>query len=87
VAHGTDVSRLLTAIPQALAKLPKVLETPAPSALLQSMGPEGLEIEAAVLIDDPVKLKGSTQSAMNLMLLQLLNEQGVSLSSVLPATS
>jgi hypothetical protein len=51
------------------------------------MGPEGLEIEAAVWIDDPVKLKGSTQSAMNLMLLQLLNEQGVSLSSVLPATS
>ena len=87
VAHGTDVPRLLTAIPQALAKLPKVLETPAPSALLQSMGPEGLEIEAAVWIDDPVKLKGSTQSAMNLMLLQLLNEQGVSLSSVLPATS
>jgi small-conductance mechanosensitive channel len=87
VAHGTDVPRLLTAIPQALAKLPKVLETPAPSALLQSMGPEGLEIEAAVWIDDPVKLKGGTQSAMNLMLLQLLNEQGVSLSSVLPATS
>ena len=87
VAHGTDVPRLLTAIPQALAKLPKVLETPAPSALLQSMGPEGLEIEAAVWIDDPVKLKGSTQSAMNLMLLQLLNEQDVSLSSVWPATS
>ena len=87
VAHGTDMPRLLKAIPQALAKLPKVLDTPAPSALLQSMGPEGLEIEAAVWIDDPVKLKGSTQSAMNLMLLQLLNEQDVSLSSVLPATS
>ena len=87
VAHGTDVPRLLTEIPQALAKLPGVLEKPSPSALLQGMGPEGLEIEASVWIDDPVKLKGSTQSAMNLMLLKLLNEQNVSLSSVLPTVS
>jgi hypothetical protein len=49
------------------------------------MGLEGLEIEAAVWIDDPVKLKSNSQSAMNLALLKLLNEQNVHLSSILPA--
>jgi hypothetical protein len=49
------------------------------------MGPEGLEIEAAVWIDDPMKFKSNTQSAMNLALLKLLNEQEVHLSSILPA--
>jgi small-conductance mechanosensitive channel len=85
VAHGTDVTRLLEAIPVVLATLPQVLEKPAPSALLLSMGLEGLEIEAAVWIDDPVKLKSNSQSAMNLALLKLLNEQNVHLSSILPA--
>jgi small-conductance mechanosensitive channel len=85
VAHGTDIQRLLEAIPPVLAALPQVLDTPAPSALLLSMGPEGLEIETAVWIDDPVKLRGSMQSAMNLALLKLLNEQKVNLSSILPA--
>jgi small-conductance mechanosensitive channel len=84
VAHGTDISRLLEAIPPVLAKLPQALEKPAPSALLLGMGPEGLEIEAAVWVDDPVKLRGSMQSAMNLALLALLNEHKVSLSSTLP---
>ena len=84
VAHATDITRLLEAIPPVLETLPQVLEAPAPSALLLSMGPEGLEIEAAVWIDDPVKLRGSMQSAMNLALLKLLNEHKVTLSSTLP---
>jgi small-conductance mechanosensitive channel len=79
VAHGTDITRLLEAIPPVLATLPQVLEAPAPSALLLSMGPEGLEIEVAVWINDPVKLRGSMQSAMNLALLKLLNEEKVNL--------
>jgi small-conductance mechanosensitive channel len=87
VAHGTDIPRLLEAIPPALAALPQVLDTPAPTALLLSMGPEGLEIEAAVWVDDPVKLRGSMQSTMNLALLKLLNEQKVNLSSILPAVT
>lgn len=87
VAHGTDVDRLLGAIPAVLAKLPQVLAHPAPSALLLSMGPEGLEIEAAVWIDDPFKLRSGVQSAMNRALLTLLNEQQVSLSSMLPTAT
>jgi small-conductance mechanosensitive channel len=85
LAHGTDIPRLLEAIPPALAALTQVLDTPAPTALLLSMGPEGLEVEAAVWVDDPVKLRGSMQSTMNLALLKLLNEQKVNLSSILPA--
>jgi small-conductance mechanosensitive channel len=84
VEHGTDVVKLLDAIPPALAKLARVIEHPAPSALLLGMGPEGLEIEAAVWIDDPAKGKSSVQSAMNLALLALLKEQQVALSSTLP---
>ncbi|MFM7760863.1 MAG: mechanosensitive ion channel family protein [Burkholderiaceae bacterium] len=87
VAHGADVERLLAAIPVALAKLPQVLATPAPSAHLLSMSIEGLEIEAAVWIDDPYKLRGSVQSAMNRTLLTLLNEQQVGLSSILPTVT
>lgn len=84
VGHGTDVVRLLEAIPPALAKLDRVIERPSPSALLLDMGPEGLEIEAAVWINDPAKGKSTVQSAMNLMLLSLLKEQQVTLSSSLP---
>jgi small-conductance mechanosensitive channel len=47
------------------------------------MGPEGLEIEASVWVDDPFKLRGGVQSAMNLALLALLKEQGVRLASIL----
>ncbi len=84
VLHGSDVVRLLEAIPAALGNLPRVLERPAPSALLLGMGPEGLEIEVAVWIDDPARGKASVQSAMNLRLLALLKEQQVSLASSLP---
>ena len=85
VAHGTDVNRLLAAIPPILAGLPSVLAHPQPSALLLSIGPEGLEIEASVWVDDPFRLRGGVQSAMNLALLALLKEQGVRLASVLPS--
>lgn len=85
VVHGSDVTRLLEAIPPLLATLPQVLKTPAPSALLLSMTSEGLEIEASVWIDDPIKFRSSVQSAMNLALLKLLNEQETHLSSTLPA--
>lgn len=86
VVHGTDISHLLAIIPPALAQLPKVLAEPAPSAMLLGMSPEGLEIEASVWVDDPFKLRGSVQSAMNLALLTLLNEQGVRLASTLPSS-
>ncbi len=84
VDHGTDVVRLLEAIPPVLARLPRVIERPAPSALLLSIGPEGLEIEAAVWIDDPARGKAAVQSAMNLALVALLKAQQVPLSSSLP---
>ena len=87
VAHDADVERLLAAIPAVLARLPQVLANPEPSAHLLSMSPEGLEIEAAVWVDDPYKLRGSVQSAMNRALLTLLHEQQVSLASILPAAT
>ncbi len=84
IEHGADVIRLLDAIPPALAKLERVLDRPAPTALLLGMGPDGLEIEAAVWIDDPARGKASVQSAMNLALLKLLKEHQVTLASSLP---
>ena len=84
VEHGTDIERLMDAIPHTLAKVVGVLERRAPTALLLDMGPEGLEIEAAVWIDDPARGKATVQSAMNLALLSLLKEQQVRLASSLP---
>ena len=84
IEHGADVIRLLDAIPPALAELERVLDRPAPTALLLGMGPDGLEIEAAVWIDDPARGKASVQSAMNLALLKLLKEHQVTLASSLP---
>jgi small-conductance mechanosensitive channel len=84
VHHDTDVVRLLEAIPPALAKLTRVIERPAPSALLLNIGPEWLEIEASVWIDDPAKGKSGVLSAMNLALMALLKEQQVALPSSLP---
>ncbi len=84
VGHGIDVIRLLDAIPPALTGLARVKQQPAPTALLLNMGPEGLEIEASVWIDDPARGKASVQSAMNLALLKLLKEHQVDLASSLP---
>lgn len=84
IEHGSDVVQLLDAIPAELAKLARVIPHPAPSAQLLGMGPEGLEIEAAVWINDPTTGKSAVQSAMNLQLLKLLKEQQVKLASSLP---
>jgi small-conductance mechanosensitive channel len=84
VSHGTDIVELLEAIPPELAKLARVIRHPAPSAQLLGIGPEGLEIEAAVWINDPATGKSAVQSAMNLLLLKLLKEQEVKLASLLP---
>ena len=75
----------MDAIPHTLAKVPQLLESRTPTALLLDMGPEGLEIEAAVWIDDPARGKATVQSAMNLALLNLLKEQQVRLASSLPS--
>lgn len=84
VEHGTDVVRLLEVITPALSKLERVIRQPAPSVLLLDIGPEGLEIEAAVWINDPENGKSAVQSALNLLLLKLLKEQRVNLASSLP---
>lgn len=84
VEHAADAQALLTAIPEAVHALPRVLQHPAPAALLNRVAPEGLEIEVAVWISDPENGKGPVLSALNLAVLHLLKSRQVKLASALP---
>lgn len=84
VDHAADAQALLTAIPEAVRILPRVLPQPAPAALLNRVAPEGLEIEVAVWIEDPENGRGPVLSALNLAVLKLLKSRQVKLSSTLP---
>ncbi len=85
VEHSADAHALLTAIPAAVHTLPRVLQHPAPAALLNRVAPEGLEIEVAVWIADPENGKGPVLSALNLAMLHLLKSRQVKLASALPS--
>ncbi len=84
VLQDTDLDALFAAALPVIAAVPRVLATPAPTALLLRFAPDGLELEFAFWIDDPEKGKSSVLSAVNLALLTILKERGVQLAAPLP---
>ncbi len=83
VTRDTDLAALFAAALPAVAAIPRVLATPAPTGLLLRFAPDGLELEFAFWIDDPENGKSSVLSAVNLALLTILKERGVQLAAPL----
>ncbi|MBX3644021.1 MAG: mechanosensitive ion channel [Rubrivivax sp.] len=77
VAYGTDLEALIPALTQAAARVPRVLADPAPGVQLSSFASDGLELTVLFWIRDPQNGQGNVRSAVNLAVLQTLNERGI----------
>ena len=79
VAYGTDLARLMPALTQAVAAVPRVIADPAPIVLLSQFAADGLELSINFWIADPENGQGNVKSDVNLVLLTTLDALGVSI--------
>ncbi len=79
VAYGTDMDRLLPALVQAVAAVPRVIADPAPIVLLSQFAADGLELSINFWIADPENGQGNVKSDVNLMLLKTLDAMDISI--------
>lgn len=77
VAYGTDLGALIPALTEVAARVPRVLADPAPGVQLSSFASDGLELTVLFWIRDPQNGQGNVRSAVNLAVLQTLNERGI----------
>jgi small-conductance mechanosensitive channel len=77
VAYGTDVDALFPALAAAVARVPRVLATPAPAVQLSAFAADGLELTIAFWIGDSENGTGNVRSDVNRALLRELNALGV----------
>jgi len=81
VAHGSDVRSLQRLIPEAVARVPRVVAQPAPDVHLSNLTPDGLELTVLFWIRDPENGQGNVKSQVNLAVLDVLTAQGVGFAS------
>jgi small-conductance mechanosensitive channel len=79
VDHTADIEVLLPALATAAATADRVLADPPPSAMLSTLGLDGLELTVLFWIDDPENGQLNVRSEVNRALLKRLREQGVTL--------
>ena len=77
VAYGTDVELLMPRLAAVAAGVPRVLADPAPALQLSSFAADGLELTLNFWIADPENGQGNVRSAVNLAVLNTLNEMGI----------
>jgi small-conductance mechanosensitive channel len=77
VAYGTDLEALLPKLTQAVAQVPRVIDSPAPAVTLTGFGSDGLDLEIGFWIGDPENGQGNVRSDVNLAILRTLNAAGV----------
>ncbi|MFN7725118.1 MAG: mechanosensitive ion channel family protein [Rubrivivax sp.] len=77
VAYGTDLATLMPRLAAAVAAVPRVLAQPGPAVQLSQFAADGLELTIPFWIADPENGQGNVRSAVNLAVLQTLNEAGV----------
>lgn len=77
VAYGTDVRALQRKLEDAMRRVPRVLEQPAPSAQLAAFAADGMDIALSFWIRDPENGQGNVKSEVNLAVLDVLNAEGV----------
>jgi small-conductance mechanosensitive channel len=77
VAYGTDLPSLMPQLQAVVAKVPRVIQDPAPSVLLTQFAADGLELTVSFWIMDPEAGQLGARSAVNLALLAELDRLGV----------
>jgi small-conductance mechanosensitive channel len=77
VAYGTDVARLMPELLAVVRQVPRVLADPGPGANLTAFAADGLELTVGFWIGDPENGQVNVRSAVNLAILQALNERGI----------
>ena len=77
VAYGSDVLALQPKLEQAMGKVLRVIDDPAPVALLSAFAPDGLELTLQFWIRDPENGQGNVRSDVNLAVLAVLDAAGI----------
>jgi small-conductance mechanosensitive channel len=77
VPYGTDVRALAPRLVAAVSQVPRVLAEPGPGCELANFAPDGLELQIGFWIGDPENGQGGVRSQVNLVVLDLLTEQGI----------
>ena len=77
VAYDADPVQVQTLLSHAAASCPRVLQTPAPHALLMNLAADGLEFQVGYWINDPVNGQNNVRSLVNIALLQALRQAGI----------
>ncbi|CAD5374609.1 Mechanosensitive ion channel protein [Rubrivivax sp. A210] len=77
VAYGSPLPTLMPQLAAAAGRVARVVADPAPSVQLSNFAADGLELTIAFWIADPENGQGNVRSAVNLALLEALNEAGV----------
>jgi small-conductance mechanosensitive channel len=81
VAYDADPEQVQTLLSHAAASCPRVLQTPAPHALLMNLAADGLEFQVGYWINDPVNGQNNIRSVVNIALLQALRQAGIDIPS------
>lgn len=77
VAYGTDLDRIIPVLRSAMSTVPRVLAEPAPNVFLTAFAADGLELTFSFWIGDPENGQLPVRSAVNMVILATLAEQGI----------
>ncbi len=77
VAYGTDLRALVPQLKAAIARVPRVLASPAPGVELAEFAADGMTLHIGFWIGDAENGQSNVRSDVNLAVLDLLNAQGV----------
>ena len=77
VAYGTDVRALQPKLQAAMARVPRVLPEPGPAVQLADFAADGINLTLVFWISDAENGQGNVRSDVNLMVLDLLNAEGI----------
>ena len=77
IAYGSDVPALQPKLEQAMGKVARVIDDPAPVALLSAFAADGLELTLQFWIRDPENGQGNVRSDVNLAVLAVLDAEDI----------
>jgi small-conductance mechanosensitive channel len=77
VSYRCDVERAMQLLVEATLGVERVLQDPAPAALLASFGADGINLELSFWIEDAAKGTGGVKSQVNRSVWRLFRENGI----------
>ncbi len=77
VAYGTDVRRLQPLLVEAILAVPRVIAEPQPSVQLAAFSSDGMDLNLNFWIRDAENGQGNVKSEVNLVVLDVLDREGV----------